>query len=248
MNRWTLLVVALAALMIWGGLRSANPLNTDLPFGTTDLSTVQAQLEKLEPTDRQRVEAYVTRTNGDYMPAGLGDPDDPVDARTFAQAIERQKQHEERMKVADAQARARQAERDVRFKPLRDALSVAMVKREMLTEAQIYGFGTDTNPKAVTTFRLTNRSSEAIVAFDVKIDVRELDYPATEFGVLVDCWLEEQRRLAPGDTFEARCGRQRALTRVKDAEFMNWPVGDMDLRWEPKRIRFESGRELIFRD
>ena len=135
MNRWTLLVVALAALMIWGGLRSANPLNTALPFGTTDLSTVKSELEKLEPTDRQRVEAYVQRTNGDYMPAGMGDPDDPVDARTFAQAIERQKQHEERMKVADAQARARQAERDVRFKPLRDALSVAMVKREMHVSA-----------------------------------------------------------------------------------------------------------------
>ncbi|MBK8286338.1 MAG: hypothetical protein IPK97_16490 [Ahniella sp.] len=248
MNRWTLLILGLAVLAIWGGLRSGNPLNTALPFGTTDLSTVQAELEKLEPTDRQRVEAYVQRTNGDYLPAGMGDPDDPVDAKTFAQAIERQKQHEERMKVGDAEARARQAERDVRFKPLRDALGVAMVKREMLTHAEIYGYGTDMTPQAVTTFRLTNRSNETIVAFDVKIDVRELDYPPTEFGILVDCWLEEQRRLAPGDTFDVRCGRQRALTTVKDAEFLTWPTSDMDLRWEPKRIRFEGGRELVFRD
>lgn len=248
MNRWTLLILGLVALGIWGGLRSANPLNTTLPFGTTDLSSVQAELEKLDPADRQRVEAYVLRTNGDYIPAKFGDPDDPVDARTFAQAVERQNEHEVRMKVAEAEAAARKAERDVRWKPLRDAMGVAMVKREMLTGEQIYGAGDASQPQAVTTFRLTNRSNETIVAFDVKIDVRKRSYPPTEFGILVDCWLEEQQRLGPGDIFDVRCGRQRALTTVKDAEFLTWPASDMDLRWEPKRIRFASGRELVFRD
>lgn len=248
MSRTTLIFIALIALVIFGATRAMNPLNTKLPFGTTDLSTVEAQLAKLAPEDRTRVEAYVKRTNGDYLPAGMGDPDFPVDAKTFAQAIAREKEFEAKMAEMEAAMAARRAEMDERRKPLRDALGMKLLKREILTGAEIYGTGDAGGPQAVTTFRITNKSRDTIVAFDAKIDVRKTSYPPTEFGILVDCWMEKTDRLAPGDFIDVRCGRQRALTTVKDPEFMDWPLADMDIRWEPRRIRFDGGRELVFRD
>jgi hypothetical protein len=52
----------------------SDPRRTRLPFGTTDLSSVQDALSKLPPEERELVEDYVKRSRGDVMPAALGDP------------------------------------------------------------------------------------------------------------------------------------------------------------------------------
>lgn len=250
MNKLYVLLALLLALAIYGGMRANNPLNTELPFGSTDLSSVSDELASLDDPDRKRVQDYVKRTNGDYLPAGMGDPDDPMTARTFAEAIELQKRFEAKMAVQEAEAAKMKAERDRRYQPLRDALGLSLIKREMLTPTEIHGPGSydDGQRRAVTTFRISNRSGETIVGFDAKIDLRKKFYPSTEFGILVDCWLEKQDRLGPGDEMEVRCGRERALTTVTDPDYMAMALTDMDLRWEPKRIRFASGKFLEFRD
>lgn len=262
MNRWTVLIVLGLALCVWGAMRAGNPLHTTLPFGSTDLSSVQAELERLEPEDRKRVEDYVRRTNGDYVPASFGDPDDPVTARTFAEAIELQKRFEVSMQEQEARATAMRAERDQRFAPLRKVLSMQVLRREMLTEAQIYGLvpspgvgakppqagNPNDPPKAVTTYRLTNRSDRTITAFGVSIELRQKVHAPDDFGIVASCWVDEVRTLAPGDIYDARCGRSMSLNRVTDAEYMVMPWDDLEIRWEPKRIEFDGGDKLEFRE
>lgn len=262
MNRWTILVLLALALALWGAFRSSNPLHTALPFGSTDLSSVRAELDRLDPEDRKRVEAYVQRTNGDYLPAGMGDPDDPVTARTFAEAIELQKGFEVRMQEQEARASALRAERDRRFAPLRQVMSMKVVDREMLTDAEIYGVRPATaagakspsagNPdaprKAVTTYRLTNTSDQTITSFGVLIELRQKEHDPLDFGIVASCWVEHEQTLAPGYTFDARCGRSMSLNRVTDAEYIVMPFSELEIRWEPKRFQFANGDKLEFRD
>ncbi|WP_146151773.1 hypothetical protein [Ahniella affigens] len=263
MSRWTILVLLALALAIWGAFRSSNPLHTELPFGSTDLSSVQAELERLDPEDRKRVEAYVQRTNGDYLPAGMGDPDDPMTARTFAEAIDLQKRFEVLMQEQEAKASAFRAAREQNFAPLRKIMSMQVVARDMLTQAEIYGLSTpampgqpksplpsnaNDPPKAVTTYRLTNISDRTIAKFGVLIELRQKQHDPLDFGIVASCWVDEVQTLAPGDTFNARCGRTMSLNRVTDAEYLAMPLSDLEIRWEPKRFEFADGGSLEFRE
>ena len=56
-------VVLIALLVFW----PRYPTGTQLPFGTTDLSSVQSELARLTPEDHALVEAYVKRSNGDVL-------------------------------------------------------------------------------------------------------------------------------------------------------------------------------------
>lgn len=262
MNRWMVLGLLGLALCIWGALRSSNPLHTTLPFGSTDLSSVEAELARLAPDDRKRVEDYVRRTNGDYLPGNLGDPDDPVTARTFAEAIELQTRFEAKMQEQEAKAALFRAERDQRFAPLRKVMAMNVLKREMLTDAQIYGVAAPSSPaaksanpnqagdpqRAVTTYRLTNTSDQDIRAFGVLIELRQKVHAPDDFGIVASCWVDEVRTLAPGEHFDARCGRSMSLNRVTDAEYLVMPFEQLEIRWEPKRIEFANGDKLEFRE
>ncbi|MEW5838941.1 MAG: hypothetical protein AB1717_08935 [Pseudomonadota bacterium] len=85
MGKWALIVVALvtAALMT---VRN-DPYNTRLPWRFSDMHQVQKQLDRLPIKDQQRVISYMHRSNGDRLPAQFGDPDNPLTAETFKEAI-----------------------------------------------------------------------------------------------------------------------------------------------------------------
>jgi hypothetical protein len=110
------------ALLAWFAHGLRDPLRTALPFGTTDLSSVQVQLRRLSPADRALVEAYVRRSHGDVLPAKFADPDQPFTARTLGEAIALEKAWDVRRDAKDAEAARRQAERDAAMAPLRDAV------------------------------------------------------------------------------------------------------------------------------
>ncbi len=59
------IMIFLIALVIYG----RDPYRTKLPFGSTDLSSVEKQLARLSPEDRKLVEDYVKRSKGDVLPA-----------------------------------------------------------------------------------------------------------------------------------------------------------------------------------
>ena len=80
-------VLGVVALLGYAIHRGQDPLRTALPFGTTDLSSVDVALQKLQADDRGLVEAYVKRSSGDVLTTKFADPDEPFTARTFAEAI-----------------------------------------------------------------------------------------------------------------------------------------------------------------
>lgn len=253
MSAKTLLtLIALAAAVFMLQRCARDPLATALPFGTTDLSSVEAQLAELPADQRQLVEDYVRRSNGDVLPAQFADPDDPLTARTFAEAIKLQRAWVEKMKVESAKADQRQAERDAKLAPLRAQVRASVVKSEVVNDRPGAGDGKPTfatngnDPYFAVTVRVQNLSDDTIVELQGSLQARDRD----SFLPLNLCYVElgPERELRTGGTLEFPCGRMNAGVSSQQRDFMQNPPGRFKVVWEPRKIRFASGRVLEYRD
>ena len=114
-----------------------DPHHTRLPFGSTDLSSVESDLRRLPADERALVEAYVKRSRGDVLLPSMAEPDDPLTARTFGEAITLQRKWQVKMHAQEAVAATRAAERDRAMAPLRDAVTARVARREILTRDEL---------------------------------------------------------------------------------------------------------------
>lgn len=247
-----LMLIALAAAVFMLQRCASDPLATALPFGTTDLSSVEDQLAKLPAEERQLVEDYVRRSNGDVLPAQFADPDDPLTARTFAEAIRLQRAWVEKMKVESAKADQRQAERDAKLAPLRALVRASVVKSEVVNDRgsasdgkPVFTTGGD-SPYFAVTVRVQNLSDDTIVELQGSLQARDRD----SYLPLDLCFVElgAERELRTGGTLEFPCGRMNAGVSTQQRDFMQNPPGRFKVVWEPRKIRFASGRVLEYRD
>lgn len=257
-----LMKLALVALVIWGVVVWRDPYRTRLPLDVSNLSTLQPQLDRLPETDKAHVLAYLGRSRGDVMPAAFADPDEPFTARTFAEAIELQKKFQVTQAKRDAAALARRAERDKALAPLRAALRVELVSREILSRSEAsprpvdpYAWEgrevvmpIDNSQILVETFRLTNISDDDITSLKVSIDIRKARKEPTELGMLGGCYIERSEPLLRGDSAEVRCANLNKTASDQDRAFVKMTESEFTMESVPKLIRFGSGRELKFTD
>lgn len=250
--RKLLLVIAVLAVALWGARCSRDPLRTELPFGSTDLSPVEASLATLSPEDRARVEAYVKRSNGDYLPAGMGDPDMPFTARTFAEAIELEKQWEVRMAEEAVEQQGRDAERERALAPLRVIVS-AEILRASLDAGSAESDGSSRGPKQATSpqrgsaerlrlsLRVRNRSARDVVQLAGTLRARDRDSP---LGLSL-CYFEisAQQPLKAYEVRDFDCVQQRAISEQERA-FVAGVPGRFTVEWLPREITLADGRSL----
>jgi hypothetical protein len=230
----------------------SDPRRMRLPFGSTDLSGVEAKLAKLPPDERELVEHYVKRTNGDYLPASIGDPDGPITARTFGEAIELERDFRKKTQAQDAVASARRTERDARLAPLRALVRAEIAKAEILTHAQWLQRrtpGTTQTPEATELFviaiRLHNLGDRSVVALRGALKARD----AREYLPLDLCWIDTgaDETIPPNSTFEVVCNGRPGVTDQQRA-FAAGAPGRFEVEWTPKYIRLADGREYEIRD
>lgn len=181
-----------AAALFYAAHWLRDPYRTALPFGSTDLSSVDAALRRLPAADRALVEAYVKRSNGDVLPAKFADPDNPLTARTFAESIALERTWQEKMRQQQAVADAHAAERDAAMAPLRAAVSARVAKREVLTrdeyDARLSGgappFGansakvghaSDSAGVFVITVAIDNHADADVVALQGSLEAKDRD-------------------------------------------------------------------------
>ena len=244
MRSTILLVLFLMALV--GLYRiGTDPYRTSLPMEVEDLSPIAPQLAKLPPEDRDLVVDYLKRSNGDVLPAQFADPDDPLTARTFAEAIELEKRHRERMKVEQARLAAFRAERDAQFKPLRDIVSARIVDRQELTEAEIYGqpgagqpLRDNASRSTVITYRFWNRGNRTISTLRGSVEVA-----GSGLMPAASCWIDDSDPLGPLDHRDVRCRTPRDAN-AADRALMQRPLAEIPLDWYPREIRFDDGQVL----
>ena len=223
--------------------RTRDPLRTALPFGTTDLSSVQAELARLKPDDRELVEAYVKRSNGDVLPPSMADPDAPFTARTFGEAIALQRRFLREQAVRDAEVAQRKAARDALLEPLREAVGVRLLKRELLTVAQAQGrqevSSASSDRVLVVTYRLVNGAGRDITAVKGTVEVRDAAGERRS-----GCWLDETRTLEAFSGIEVRCGNMMRSADAREREFAALPAQDVTVSWEPVEVVFADGKQL----
>ena len=242
--RNVLVVVALGVVVVLGARHSRDPRITELPFGSTDLSSVQAQLAKLPDEERALVESYVKRTNGDYLPAGMGDPDNPMTARTFAEAIALEQAWKVKMQGEQAQA-------DARLAPLRALVDARVVKAEVLSSAQFAARRGQPQPGQATmrsegeTFvvriRVQNTGNETLASMTGSLKARDRD----EYLPLDLCWIDfsQHAPMAPGASEEIECGGRAGVSDQQRA-FATGAPGRFTVVWEPREVVLASGRRV----
>jgi hypothetical protein len=242
------LLGACIALYAWRG----DPQHTRLPFGTTDLSSVEKQLAKLPPADQERVKAYVKRSNGDVLPKRFADPDNPLTARTFAEAIELQRTWEAKAKIDDARIAKIRAEREAKLAPLRAVVRASVVKAEVLTRNEYqarrdptfyqHPYRVDTSPAFLTTSEVQNLSDQTIVALRGSLEAHD-----TQAYLPMDlCWIDitESQSIPSGGTLELMCGHDYRTASQQQKDFASNPGVRFDVVWQPQYVKFLDGREL----
>lgn len=211
---------------------------TELPFGSTDLTSVEHRLAKLEPEEARLVRAYVTRSNGDYMPMG-GDPDNNFNARNFGDAIENQRAYEIRTAARVAQA---EAEREARLRPLLDHVDATVVSMEITTAPERSGSTRGNMPAEVlrSRIRVANVGEDTIESLSGTLKAY---YGA--FLPITICWISHvPKPLGRWDSIEFDCvGRVDGATRA----MMETPEESVRIEWEPQRLKLADGRELVGR-
>lgn len=253
MNLRTILtILAIGSAVFLLQRLGTDPHDTKLPFGTTDLGTVQKALAKLPGDERALVEAYVARSRGDVLPAKFADPDDPLTARTFAEAIKLQRAWEARKKESDAHIAELRAQREAQLDPLRAVVRANVVKAEIVTRNEYQArtnprfyqqpYRVDSSPTFLTRIRVQNLGNEPIVALQGSLQATD----SQAYLPMDLCWIDlgSDQTITTAGTLEFYCGHEYRSASQQHRDFVERPEGRFEVRWEPKYIRLASGREL----
>lgn len=260
-----LMKLVLVGLLVWGAIELRDPHRTSLPFGTDDLSSVQDQLARLPEDERELVTAYVRRSRGDVLTPAMADPDVPLTARTFADAIKLQRRYLVFQAEQNAKIQARKAERDSKLEPLRAALSLRLIKREIMTADEATGRSPEPAPVypgaakqalsplnntqvLVSTYRLRNISNTTIDSAKVSVTIRKASPRLDELGILANCYIEHDTPLVQWDGASVRCAQLNKPATEQDRAYAAMDESQFIVDYEPRLIRFADGRELKFND
>jgi len=219
---------------------------TTLPLNLADIPKIQPQLDKLKSEDRELVLGYLKRSKGDVLPAKFADPDEPLTARTFAEAIKLQREFKARQKVQEAGAETRRDEREAGLEPMRKALGIELVKREIVSadeatgRAPQQGRALNNAPTLVTTWRLINASGDTITSAAGTVTVRTTSDPNSLMGV-TSCYIDRREPIPIGQIVEVRCGGTNRHAGDAEKEFVALPESSLVITWEPRMITLANG-------
>jgi hypothetical protein len=247
---FAILAICVAAYVLY---RGNDPHRTSLPFGTDDLTTVQKQLAKLPKEERTLVEAYVKRSRGDVLPPKFADPDVPLTARTFGEAIQLQRAWEAKMKLVDARVAEIRAQREVALAPLRATVNASVIRAEIITRNEYQArkdpsfnqraHRVDDSPSFLVSIRLDNTSDEFIVGLRGSLQARD-----SEAYLPMDlCWIsfeDDGRPIPPHGFRDITCGHDYRGASKQQQDFVANPKGRFNVEWEPKYVKLGNGQRL----
>jgi hypothetical protein len=246
---WSKATVFLLAAALALSACSRDPRTTRLPLDLADIPKIQPQLDKLPAEERELVLAYLQRSKGDVLPAKFADPDAPLTARTFAEAIKLQREWKVKFAKENERIEALAEAREEAYEPLRRAISATLLKREIVTADEAAGRqptpgrALNNNEVLVVTYRLQNHSSETINHVTGSVQVRTESDPKSLMGA-ARCWIDHREPIGGSQTAEVRCSNlnQRPSAQTKEFVYMN--ERNLIVTWEPKTVEFATGKVL----
>ena len=247
---WNKAAVVLLAAALALSACSRDPRSTRLPLDLKDIPTIEPQLNKLSAEERELVLAYLQRSKGDVLPAKFADPDNPLTARTFAEAIKLQKEWKVKHAADNERIEALAEAREEAFEPLRRAVSATLLRREIMTADEASGRqpqpgrALNNNEVLVVTYRLQNHGGETVTRVTGSVQVRSESDPTSLMG-LVQCWIDHREPIGGSQSVEVRCGNLRGNSAGEKAkDFVAMDERRLIVTWEPKSVEFATGKVL----
>jgi len=246
---WSKATVVLLAAALALSACSRDPRTTRLPLDLADIPKIQPQLDKLPADERELVLAYLQRSKGDVLPAKFADPDNPLTARTFAEAIKLQKEWKVKHAQDNERIESLAEAREESYEPLRRAISATLLKREIMTADEASGRqptpgrALNNNEVLVVTYRLQNHSSETINHVTGSVQVRIDSDPKSLMGV-AQCWIDHREPIGGAQTAEVRCSNLNQRPGSRQKEFADMSERNLIVTWEPKTVEFATGKVL----
>ena len=224
--------------------------NTPLPQDLDKMESIKPAMEKLTPEERELAGGYIMRhTLGAKMKGIFGGVEGPgiPEGMTIGKAIEEQRkfiadQKAEEQKQAALKA-ALQAKREAALKPMKEAVTVTLVSKQIKPEYGYSGILMDEN--FVVTFGYKNNTAKDIAGVKGYISVRDL------FGdELSGFAVSNDDTIAAGKSITWTGSRtvKYAVGDNKDRKLAGLDDSKYKVVWEPQVIVFSDGSKLELPD
>lgn len=243
--------VAIASVVFTGVKRAHDPLRAPMPDRAAPISAIEPQLDKLKPEDRQLAIGYLLLERGEIT--SLSTKNLSFTAKTLGEAIAAQKALLASKQVSSDWPLMRALE-DQALKPLRDAVSIALVGRVQTTMSALFtartgavivasGGGPD-DPRTVMIYRIGNPGKVAITRVTGYIQpqiagdnwVGILTHNASACRV-------DLTNLAPGSSRQVICA-QMDLNEIGGAS--KTPDASLFVDWRPDTVEYADGTKLAY--
>lgn len=227
-----------------------DPKNTPLPAELDKMESIKPAMGKLTPEERELAAAYIARhTIGAKLGAVFGGKEGPgiPPGMTLGQAIEEQR----KFNADAAQERARQealkaklqAEREAAMKAMRDAVTVTLVEKRLVTERGYSDIVID--EKLVVVFGYQNNSAKDIAGVKGLVSVKDLfGDELSGFQISNDGTIKAGQSV----TWTGSRSVRYALGDNKDRKFADLANDKFKVIWEPQVVVFADGSKLTVRE
>jgi hypothetical protein len=223
-----------------------DPKNTPLPRDLEKMDSVKSSMEKLSPEERELLGQYLVRhTIAAKMGAVFGGKEGPgiPEGMTLGKAIEEQRKLKADAAAEEAKQQALkaklQADREAALKPMREAVTVTLVSKDLASERGYSGMVMD--EKLNVTFGYKNNSTKDIAGVKGHVSVKDL------FGDEISGFqISNDQTIKAGETatwtgsrsvrFAFGTNKDRKLAELSDDKFK--------VIWEPQIIVFADGTQL----
>lgn len=224
----------------------SSPKDTPLPRELETMDSIKLSMEKLTPEERELATGYIMRhTIGAKLGGLFGGKEGPgiPEGMTLGKAIDEQRKFKADAVLEEAKQQALkvklQAEREAMLKPMREAITVTLVSKEIETEHGYSGMVMDEKLKV--TFGYKNNSGKDIAGVKGRISVKDLfGDELSAFQVSNDSTIKAGQSITWAGSrsvrFSMGSNEDRKLAALGDDKFK--------VVWEPQVIVFSDGTKL----
>lgn len=224
----------------------SGPKDTPLPRDLDKMDTIKPAMEKLTPEERELAAGYIMRhTIGAKLGGLFGGKEGPgiPEGMTLGKAIEEQRKFKADAAIEEAKQQALkaklQAEREAAQKQMREAVTVTLVSKKLVTEHGYSGIVTDENLQVV--FGYKNNTDRDVAGVKGYVSVKDL------FGEKISGFLISNDNTIPAGQSATWTGSRSvrfALGDNKDRKLAELGEDKYKVVWEPEMIVFKDGTKL----
>ncbi len=224
----------------------SGPKDTPLPRDLDKMDTIKPAMEKLTAEERELAAGYIMRhTIGAKLGGLFGGKEGPgiPEGMTIGKAIEEQRKFKADAAIEEAKQQALKAklqtEREAAQKQMREAVTVTLVSKKLVTEHGYSGIETDENLRVV--FGYKNNTDKDIAGVKGHISVKDL------FGEEISGFLISNDTTIPAGQSTTWTGSRSvrfSFGHNDDRKFADLEDDKYKVVWEPEMIVFKDGTKL----